>query len=151
MVGLFQAARLRVRTTRLEETIGLVGMIASDLRYTCAPMENIVRRLTSVSDALPFLTACAEYTQKGEPFPNAWRQALKEAPSGLDEEDVKILRKLGLTLGAVDLDGALSELDYAKFALGKRYEEARERQRKLGGLYRTLGVLAGFAIVIVLF
>ena len=35
--------------------------------------------------------------------------------------------------------------------LGKRYEEARERQRKLGGLYRTLGVLAGFAIVTVLF
>lgn len=134
----------------MEEAIRLTGLLAGELRYTQAPMEDAIKRLAKLSGGLPFLTLCAAYCGKGLPFPQAWRRGLEEAPANMEDSEREILFHLGAVLGAVDLEGALGELEYARFALTQRHGEAKARQQKLGGLYRTLGALAGAGIVIAL-
>ncbi|WP_242943072.1 stage III sporulation protein AB [Hydrogenoanaerobacterium saccharovorans] len=145
------SSALKKRVIQLENAISLMSLLASDLKYTMSPMEDVVLRLGSLSDTLPFVKVCAEHCKKGVAFPKAWRQAVTETPMGLGEEDLRILYHLGSVLGAVDLEGSLSEIDYARFVLNQRYEEAKARQKQLGGLYRTLGALAGIGIVIATF
>ena len=128
----------------------MTGQMAGQLRYTLAPMDQVVRRLATLPDALPLLGCCVRRCKEGEPFPRAWRQAVEECSGALLSEDRQILLHMGAVLGAVDLDGALGELEYARFALKERYGEALERQKKLGGLYKTLGMLAGAGVVVVL-
>ncbi len=128
-----------------------MSLLASDLKYTMSPMQDVMSRLCPLSGTLPFVKACANQCKMGVAFPNAWRKALAETPTSMDDEDLRILYHLGSVLGAVDLDGALSEIDYAQFVLKERHKEAKARQKQLGGLYQTLGVLAGVAFVIVVF
>ena len=150
LTGVKLSFNLLRRVKRLEDAINLTGLFAGELRYTMAPMQGIVARAAQQVSGLSFLAVCAKLCVGGSPFPKAWQQALTEAPSGLDSEDIKTLAHLGTVLGAIDLNGALSELEYATFALKERHKEAKAKQERLGGLYRTLGTLTGIGIVIML-
>lgn len=150
LIGLFFSHRLSKRVSTLEDTINLTGLLASELRYTMAPMPVIIAQAARQVAGLGFLTSCSQLCGKGVPFPSAWSSALKSAPGGLLGEDIKTLEHLGVVLGAIDLNGALSELRHAEFSLTERYKEAKIKQQKLGGLYRTLGALTGVGIVIML-
>lgn len=143
------AAKLSRRVSELESALSLTGMLASTLRYTMAPMEALVKRISAMGDMPDFVRVCTKCCEQGEAFPQAWEKALRQTPTSLDSDDQRALFHLGEVLGATDLEGALSELDYAEFLLKQRYEEAKARKKQLGGLYQTLGVLAGAAIVIV--
>lgn len=144
------SARLSKRVTELENAISLVGLLGSTLRYTMAPMETVVGRLSAMADMPAFLERCHALCAAGGVFPTAWALALAQTPTALDDDDRKVLLHLGTVLGATDLDGALGELDYAGFLLKQRYGEAKARKQQLGTMYRTLGVLAGVGIVILL-
>lgn len=149
--GIAASGKLARRVRQLEAAVGLTELIGSELRYTLAPMHEVMAHLATLPDALAFITQCAVLCRAGEAYPQAWKRAVRECPGALCEEDIHILLHMGAVLGTVDIDGALGELEYARFALRQRHTDALSRKERLGGLYRTLGVLAGAAIVVVLF
>lgn len=149
--GIAAAGKLTARVRQLEAAVGLTELFASELRFTLAPMGEVVAHLSRLPGALGFVADCAASCRQGEPFPRAWERAVRGCPGALEQEDIHILLHMGAVLGTVDLEGALGELEYAKFALRQRHTEALSRKSTLGGLYRTLGVLAGAALVVVLF
>lgn len=139
------------RATELEQAIGLTALLAGELRYTHAPLEAVMARLAKQPGIPEFINFCAGLCVKGKCFPDAWQEALRCTPTAMAPDDLQPLFRLGAVLGAIDLDGALQEIEYARFALEQRHQEARERKRKMGGLYKTLGILAGLAVIVVLY
>ena len=68
----------------------------------------------------------------------------------LEQEDKDILKNLGKLLGKTDIEGQLSEIELTSSFLDSQIKKAEQERERNGKLYKTLGVITGIGIVIVL-
>lgn len=86
------------------------------------------------------------------PFPDAWKQGLQETKQqmNLEQEDWSILSMIGGLLGSMDAKGQLNELTMVQSMLTQNLEAAKQSQTEKGKLYRSLGVLSGIGLAILM-
>ena len=80
----------------------------------------------------------------------AWDMALKLDDLNIDEEDRTVLKNLSKLLGKTDLEGQLSQIEYTTDFLDKQIKKAEIQKDKNEKMYRTLGMILGMVIVIIL-
>ena len=80
----------------------------------------------------------------------AWNEAIETSNVTIDREDKDILKNLGKLLGKTDIEGQLSEIELTSSFLDTQIKKAEQEREKNGKLYKTLGVITGIGIVIVL-
>ena len=80
----------------------------------------------------------------------AWANALTDIKSNLLEEDIIILKNLGRLLGQTDIEGQISEIEVVIQFLNTQLENARQERIKNEKMYRTLGIVSGLTIAIIL-
>ena len=80
----------------------------------------------------------------------AWLEALEAENNIINREDKEILKGLSNLLGKVDLEGQVSEIELVDNFLNTQIEKAEQDSKKNEKMYKTLGVTAGLAIVVVL-
>ena len=68
----------------------------------------------------------------------------------LVQQDKKTLNNLSKLLGETDIDGQISQIEITKEYLDKQIEKADEDKKKSEKMYKTLGMIIGIGIVIVL-
>ena len=83
-------------------------------------------------------------------FEKAWNLAVAENSFSLSKEDIKIISNFGNLLGKTDLKGQITEIELANNFLDKQIKEAEEIRKKNDKLYKSLGIIIGITIVIVL-
>jgi stage III sporulation protein AB len=76
--------------------------------------------------------------------------AVTESLTELGESERGIIKSVGMALGASDVQGQLSMLEVNAQLLDKYSQEAHEEYRVKGKLYRSIGVLAGLFIAILI-
>jgi stage III sporulation protein AB len=85
----------------------------------------------------------------GADFRGKWIIAADELTE-LSENERAIVKSVGLSLGTSDIQGQLSMLDVNVQLLDKHCEQAGEQYIKKGKLYRSVGVLTGVLLAILL-
>ena len=80
----------------------------------------------------------------------AWNEAIEASNVMLEQEDKDILKNLGKLLGKTDIEGQLSEIELTSSFLDSQIKKAEQERERNGKLYKTLGVITGIGIVIVL-
>ena len=77
---------------------------------------------------------------------------LKKTPIPIrsKKEYVDILKNLSNLLGKTSLEGQISEIELTKNFLETQIKKAEEEERKNKKMYRSLGVILGLVIVIIL-
>jgi len=135
----------------LEKAVALLGHLQDRMRHLQPSMGSLIHGACGAEAfaQLSFLRECDGRMGRGQPFPVAWRESL-EAFQDLEGEPREILLELGEVLGASELEAALSALDFARRRMELQLNGAREHRDKYQKLYRTMGVLSGFAIVLIL-
>ncbi len=131
----------------------MVGYIAGELRYNLTPVERIFEDLAACERYRPFgFLQAARDRMRTKPFPEALRGALlQDAPRlALHTGDVELLEGLADSLGASDVSTQLAYLALLETRLQERLEAAKEAQRSKGRMYRTLGVLCGIVVDIII-
>ena len=100
---------------------------------------------------LGFPAGCHALLEEGFPFPEAWQHSL-DCCKGLclDSGDRSLLAELGGSLGTSDVEGQLETIRLFETRLSLRLDGARELQKTKGKLYRSLGVLSGLGLVVLL-
>ena len=68
----------------------------------------------------------------------------------ITNEDKIILNNLGKMLGKTDLNGQLNQIEMTEDFLNEQIIKAEKEMNKNEKLYKTLGMLLGLAIVIIL-
>jgi stage III sporulation protein AB len=83
----------------------------------------------------------------------AWEEAVREniKRTSLNREDEEILVSFGKFLGSSDLEGQIKNIRLTLEQLRLQEHKAEESRAKNEGMYRSLGILGGIAVVIVLF
>lgn len=133
--------------------MSLVEFLKARLSFTLAEPAVILQEWTQTSSIkdLPFSSACLCLYEQGMVFPSAWEESLQtENLNALTMEDRQILADLGNVLGSTGLQGQIDQLNLLQSRLKSQREMASQRYAINGKLYRSLGLLGGLLIVILL-
>lgn len=134
----------------LETALAFWRGVRNQLSFTRdspAQLFSAVLRRTPAFETLGFVTRTLGRT---EPFPTAYAQALAGERGRWQGEELTLLGEMGALLGSTTLPEQLEGLDHATARLELLLEEARERRRRQGGLYRSLGLTGGAAVLVLL-
>ena len=152
-LGFSAAAGLSRRAAALEKIQRLLIQLGSQIRYTAAPVGELLAAAASSPEfqSLPFLKAAAADLQIDGDF-HTWRQGVKEQgeASGLTAADRELLVHFGDGLGRTDVEGQLTNCRLYAEQLGERLGEARRDAATKSRLYVTLGVTGGIGLALLL-
>lgn len=151
--GCSAAASLSARTRDLGEAEQILEAVARELEWSLVPLpEALSRAAAGSAKAQKWLGPLAvSIPSAGEqPFQHLWEQALQTSGLALTGEDYAVLQRLGSVLGRYDAQSQCQALAAAGARLNSLREDAAERQKKFGQLYRTLGLAVGALLIVLL-
>ncbi|MCL2355178.1 MAG: stage III sporulation protein AB, partial [Oscillospiraceae bacterium] len=80
----------------------------------------------------------------------AWDLALNTGLLNINEEDKNVLMNLSKLLGKTDIQGQVSQIEITESFLDEQITKAEGERIKSEKMYRSLGIIMGLAIVIIL-
>lgn len=80
----------------------------------------------------------------------AWKYAVENSKTNMTKEDLNLLERFDKLLGKTNIEGQLSEIELIGKFMDGQIINAEDEQKKNEKLYRSLGIIAGIAIVIIL-
>jgi stage III sporulation protein AB len=145
------------RPQEIREIQVMLNMFENEIVYMQSFLEDAFIKLgnSSASKSALFFTDAVRLlkSEKGIDASKAWEKAVRQNihMTSLNHEDEKILVSFGKMLGNSDREGQVKNISLLVNQLGLQEKKAEETREKNEGMYKRLGVLCGFAIVILLF
>lgn len=141
--GKYTADAVRIRLLRQ-----WLSAVMSALR--CAlPLISSLLRETALMPQFASLFFLQRAAGQAAAFPACWEEALA-ADKSLSSAERGVLETVGQTLGSTDLAGQLAALELCDERLAAMQTEAESRAKQKGGLCRSMGILGGLFLVIIL-
>jgi stage III sporulation protein AB len=156
LIGFSLAADCSKRPKVLRELQILLQMFENEISYLSNLLVQSFERIYTGSKteaALIFKEAAENLASPGITADAAWEKAVESIYSklGLNKEDKAILVTFGKMLGNSDLEGQINNIRLVSSQLKLQELKAEEMRQKNEKMYKSLGVLCGLALVIVLF
>lgn len=141
---------------RLKELISIkaaLNIFESKIKFTQAPLEeiftNISENCSEKSIKNIFQKLIVEVKQNSN-IHKSWENVINTCESNLTSEDKKILIDMGKILGATDLEGQVSNIKITSSFIDIQIKKAEKEKEKNVKLCRTLGIVLGLTIIIIL-
>ena len=153
LVGITFSKRLNDRVKLLTLMKQMLEELAIQIRFQALTVFELLNSLcrNMQLNELQFLVNVQENNIPGISFNEAWVKGIDEwSNNSLRKEDINFLKNVGSTLGNSDIDGQLSTLELHKENLDRLLESAIAERDKKAKLYRSLGILTGTFISIML-
>ena len=155
-IGFSLAADCSKRPRALRELQALLQMLENEISYLSNLLSEAFNRIyegTNSDTAILFREAAIHLETNGTTADTAWEKAIEEnyAKLSLNKEDKAILLTFGKMLGNSDLEGQINNIKLISSQLKLQELKAEEMRKKNEKMYRSLGVLSGLAITIILF
>lgn len=155
-IGFSLAADCSKRPRALRELQALLQMLENEISYLSNLLLEAFNRIYEGSNsdtAILFREAAINLETNGVTADAAWEMAIEENYSklSLNKEDKTILLTFGKMLGNSDLEGQINNIKLISSQLKLQELKAEEMRKKNEKMYRSLGVLSGLAITIILF
>ena len=153
--GLSAFWRLKLRVVVLEQLIFAVQHMEREIVGRLSPLTEVLEHLivTCNTPVKHFFTRVDDGMREvgRHSFAHIWSMALYDSEELLlKKEERLILDDLGKALGRYDVEMQQSALAYAQKRLAGYLKHAQEEKRTQGKMHATLGVAAGFFVVLIL-
>ncbi|MCI9177474.1 MAG: hypothetical protein HFJ28_02605 [Clostridia bacterium] len=150
-IGILFSKRYFNREKEIKEMKTALNMFATKIKFTYEPIPNLFREIANkiegnVGNIFEIAATKMDEKSAGE----AWEEALNQMPHNFNKEDLAVLKNLSKLLGQTDLEGQLSQIETVNEFLKNQLENALEERRKNEKMYRTLGIVSGLTIAIIL-
>ncbi len=150
-IGIVFSKKYFDRAKELKDMKNALNMFATKIKFTYEPIPSIFSDISlkidgNVSKIFNVATTEMKDKQAGE----AWNYALDNVNTNMNNEDKGVIKNLGRMLGQTDLDGQLSEIELVSDFLDTQIQKAESERSKNEKMYRTLGIVVGLTIVIIL-
>lgn len=157
MIGFGQARRLRERPVELRRFIMMLQQLETEIEYGFTPLPEALYKLgrqhrAQLSGMMADIAAQLK-SEAGVTVDEAWRRSVgRYWPSlAMNQEDREIIVQLGAVLGTSDREDQLKHLRLAVSLLAAREAEAAEERRKYEKMWKSLGLLGGALIAVILY
>jgi stage III sporulation protein AB len=154
-LGFSISARYADRPKQLRLMLHALQRLETEIAYGRTPLPEALARIAEqMGEPLAALFRNAAAQMDGtRPTDEAWRNAVqacwKQTAMKAPEQDVLI--RLGQSLGGSDSEDQIKHLRLAMRMLKMEEENAAEDQRKYAKMWKSLGVLCGALVVILVF
>lgn len=153
-MGIVRGRALEQRVIELKQSLIMVEKLQTCLRYERMPTKELIGQLARLDglESLRFIKECDEQMQKNGNFPKLWKESIENSRNRMDlnSADRELLKRIGDVVGGTDADGQISGLGLIGQMLSQALGQAEEERKQKGTLYRSLGVLCGIGIAILL-
>lgn len=147
-LGIYKAKEYENRVKELTKFKSALVMFKSKLEFTYEPIKNIFEDISKVI-----------YKDENNIFENviknkkdiytSWKEAVR-CENDFTKEDIEIIETIGKLLGKTDLEGQVSEINLGLNLVEKQIEIAENERNKNVKLYKTMGIVCGIGICIIL-
>ena len=150
-IGIDKAKTFSLRVFKLRNLKNSFNIFKTKLEFTYEPVKEIFTEISEIvyGNKNNIFKSYVNNMKNGK-FEDAWNLAVAENSFSLSKEDIKIISNFGNLLGKTDLKGQINEIELANNFLDKQIMEAEETRKKNDKLYKSLGIIIGITIVIVL-
>ncbi len=150
-IGIIYSKKYQNRVNELKDFKTALNMLKTKIRFTNDPLKecfaDISKSVTSKTANI-FSNTCT-YMEKYD-VTTSWNKAINDTETNLTKEDKKIINMFGRLLGKTDLDGQLNEIELSLNFIETQIETAEVENSKSTKLYKSLGIITGIGIIIVL-
>ncbi len=151
LLGNYFSSVIKMRLNNLKKINYLIDEIITLLRFNGSTVYEITNHLANNERFSDFSFLSNITTNENISFQQSWCSALKTYPIfSLKASDLDILADIGRKLGTSDMEGQLSMLNLQRTELEMLISSVEEDCEKKSKLYRSLGVLAGAFISVML-
>ena len=156
ILGYALSINYKRRPAELRELQGLLQMLENEIGYLSNLLVDAFEKISrsSRSKTVIFFNAAAENLKSCSSIgaSNAWEKAVRDniETTSLNKEDEEILVSFGKMLGISDVEGQIKNIRLLQSQLKLQEQKAEESRQKNERMYKSLGVLGGIAIVIML-
>ena len=149
--GLYFSSSLKNRVAVLKKLNYMLDEIMIMLRYRSATVYEIAETLAADDRFAEFEFLSSIKPDGEKPFRDSWCEAAEKCrPFGLKKRDAELICDIGKKLGTSDLDGQISVIKLWQAEVTTAISSAESEYASKAKLYRTMGVLTGAFISIML-
>lgn len=149
--GTYFSSALKNRVITLRSINYMLEEIYVMLRYRSATVYEIAEALSRDDRFSEFRFLREISFSSGRSFQQSWCEAVeKHSLYGIKKSDAEILMSIGRKLGTSDLEGQISTIQLQRAELESAISAAEDEYSRKARLYRSLGVLTGAFIAIML-
>ncbi len=154
LIGFLKSKKYSNRVDELKEFKNSLNQFKTKIKYTYEPIPDIFLEISNnlnksnlnISNVFKIASNKMELLSAGD----AWNIALQLDELNINDEDRNILKGLSKLLGKTDISGQISQIEITEEFLATQIEKAEYEKNKNERLYKTLGMIIGLTIVIIL-
>ena len=151
LIGNIISKRYILRVKELKDFENALNIIESKIKFTYEPLPEIFKQTSRLlSENISKIFINASIYMKDLNCEEAWTKSVKETNTYLNKEDIENIKGFGKMLGKTDKEGQISHLELTKTFVEMQIKKAKDEEEKNAKMYKTLGVIFGLAIVIIL-
>ena len=150
-IGILYSQKYQKRVLELKDFKTALNMLKTKIRFTYAPLKDIfydISKSIKSKTAMVFETAYKNMERYNAT--NSWNNAINETEMSITKEDREIILQFGKLLGKTDIDGQINEIELSLNFLETQIEKAEEEKQKNSKLYKSLGIITGVGLIIIL-
>ena len=150
-VGNSKASQYINRLKELMSIKSALNIFENKIKFTQSPLKEIFAQIAencseqNIKNIFRILTT----KQNGNIHKN-WEDTINKTESNLNDEDKKILIDMGKILGSTDIEGQISNIKITTSFIDRQIEKAEQEKEKNVKMFRTLGIVSGLTIIIIL-
>ena len=138
---MYRSAELKKREKLLSEILQLLEKMAVQIRYRALPLGDLFIELQGGV----FMDEVLKNSDSN--WRNSWNKAVSQFTE-LDDGDRELLISIGNSLGGSDAAGQTAMLELNRELLSARLKTASETAAKKGAMYRSVGVMVGLGLAV---
>lgn len=156
MIGRLQARKLSDRPGQIRRFVRLLGQLETEISYGFTPLPDALHKLGKQS-AEPFAGLLSEIARRLDKEDQAvldvWQQIVERQwhRTAMRGGEKDIIVGLGSTLGTTDREDQIKHLRLAAKQLDSMEAEAAEERRKYEKMWKSLGLLGGALIAVIMY
>lgn len=150
-IGFYKSNFLKIRVIQLQEILIMLEKIQTFIKYERLQTSNIIKFLSEDKN-LSNLNFLKDINLKEKNLPKEWEKAIvqNKTKMNLEKNDIKLLLRIGQILGSSDVKTQISQYETVNVMLINYINEAEKNYNDNGKLYRSLGVLGGVFVAVLL-
>lgn len=150
-IGILISKQYSNRVNELNDFKIALNILKTKIRYTNEPLYNIFKEISnSIKGNIGNLFKNICKNMKNDLVSLAWENAIENESLSIKKDDRQAIKTMGKLLGKTDLDGQIAEIELTESFIETQIVDAQNEKSKNEKLYKTLGMVTGLGIIIIL-
>ena len=148
-IGIIKAKKFETRLIELKKFQNALTMFKTKIEFTYEPIKNIFEEISKII-YLEEKNIFKLVIESEDEINQAWKISVDEFHEVFNKEDIDVIKMFGKLLGKTDIEGQVSEILLTQNLIEKQIEKAEYEKSKNSKLYKSMVVICGLGICIIL-